>query len=265
MLGGEDEVAERADIEDREGGPVLTIGFLVAEPLDAAEVGEVLRALSRDYHQLTGGRLVLASLETGSIWLKLRDALTAAGGLGESVTAIAAAAENLGTFWKLMKGYLQRSKSAEPQPVPGSTSPLAAIAKMTEVAARNGAGMDFIYREDANGSKELKLSMSPNEISRAAKRANSDRRNAKKPKAPRLRGPTSLEALTDRLSTQIELDPSSLESVVDIVIELLQANGLAGQLPILASSLEARGLWDIAAAVRRRIPPGSATQYLTRD
>lgn len=247
----------------------LVIAILNEQPIDADEIGKLLRALSTDYHRATGSRLVLSRLELGSTWIFLQDALALAGGMAGHVSAIAGAANNMKTFVGHIKEYLQRPKSTNLTPEIDISPVAETLGKVAEIAARKDAGFKLRYRSDAKkGIQELDAEFTPNQAWEFDQFARADRARAKGRKKaqqvllPKTEEPLQIEHLAERLRAQAVEAPDQIESLVEVVIEFLKSNGLAHQLPGLALSLEARGLSEMARIVRRHIGPDRITVQL---
>lgn len=244
---------EMAREPEPEQQPRLFITIGNEQPINAEELGRLVRELGADYRRTTGSRLVLARLEQGSTFIEFADQVVIATAyVGAGLIAIEAA-ERIAQFYNFLKGQLKGSEIVQTAlPPPLDASP----ARLLEIAANSGANLE-ISRGSGKSKEVIRLSFP--EVSMR----NADAKERKKRKGqgrlPAPEKPLQIEQLTERLRLQSEADPSQMEGL-EVVVEFLKSNNLTGQLPALAKSLEAKNLWTMASIVRRHINKGKGDE-----
>ena len=239
------------------------IGITHAGSLDAAELGALLKDLSADYKKVTGGRLVLDRYETGSSWIHLKDALAQASAIAGQVSDIAGAVEHMVKFAKVVKGFFQKAKGSKPTV---SASQLEKVVKsmtrLTRYASERNAALEVDYNADhKSGTESLKVRMTPFEVRHTHEELKFERETAHhfKETLPQLAPPESEDKRVAGIARQFVLSSgastSEMEALVAAIVSALQLAGSAGILPMVADNLDANGQHEIAAMIRRHLPP----------
>lgn len=252
---------------------ILTFDFEMQPP--AAELGDVFVALARDYREMTRGRvLVVMSVQSGSIIVTLTDAALATVPYILGSIAVIKAFNELSKFVENIQKWLAYAKSGKEKKrfyrkgkkAPGQRS-VEAIIKL----AANTRSHVRVKHTTAKG-ETLEAELTPPEAVKVLEavgtakagehqaraegfEATRDEQNGLPTMfdAPEVRG--AIEHL-QRAATA-NFSPSAINTIVEIVVAVLQGAGVGGLLPEIASELERRGLSNFAEAVRRHIPaPG---------
>jgi hypothetical protein len=249
---------------------VLTFDFETPPP--AADLGEVLAALARDYREMTRGRvLVVTRVESGSIWVTLTDAALAATpyvvhGMAAvtAINALAKFAENLQKWFGHAKSNEGKKRLYRKGKKASGQRSVEAIIK----AAASTRSRVRVKHTTANG-ETLEAELTPSEATEAAAEEGQAKEEAislqhdgatrLQISAPEVRG--AIERL-QQASAQ-NLSPTQIQAVVDVVVAVLQGAGAGNLLPEIASELEMHGMYEFAQAVRQHIRPSGGTQLLT--
>ncbi|MGO6708984.1 hypothetical protein [Rhizobium leguminosarum] len=252
-------MAMMESVPEPEQKPRLYITIGNERPIDAEDIGRLIRELAADYRHQTGGRLILTKLEFGSTFIELADqAVIYSAYVGVGLIAIEAS-ERMTQFYKFLTSQLKGPEVAQAAlPPPLDTSP----ARLLEIAANSGANLEI--SKGSGKSKEM-IKLSFPEVS--ARNANAKERKRRKGRGglSKPKKAPQLEHFTESLRAHVETDPSKMQSLVQVVIEFLKSSGLAFQLPELAQSLEAHGLWEMASIVRTHIDDGKNRVTIKRD
>lgn len=237
----------------------LVVKFTGAASLDAVELASILKDLSADYKKLTRGRLMLVKFETGSALFYLTDALIVAGVLASQSTQVLDALKNIAKFADALKDFLLKAKTLNPPTSTGQALAKSAP-RMLKVAAEHNFGLEVTHSADHKAQTEsFSIKMTQTEAHGAHERLVEGSR-----RPPKLveNHSTLLTAVThdfDSLAQSLSRLPSAssdeLESIVAAIVTALKSEGYSSSLPALSSSLEGQGRQDIAAIVKRFIPP----------
>jgi hypothetical protein len=253
---------------------ILTIDFETAPP--AAELGEIFAALARDYREMTRGRvLVVTRIQSGSIIATLTDAALAAVPYAAGGIAVIAAVNQLAKFAENLQkwfGYVKSDKENKRLYRKGKKAPgQRSVEAIVKVAASTGSHVR-VKHTTAKG-ETLEAELTPHEavnVIKAVEAAKAVEQQARTEvvdairderigrmmlEAPEVRG--AIERLQQAGSAN--LSATEIQIIVDVVVAVLQAANAGDLLPEIASELEMRGLFNIAAAVREHIRPSGGT------
>lgn len=252
---------------------VLTFDFKT--PLDAEDLGEVFKALARDYRESSrDGTLVVTRVESGSIIVTLTDAaLVAVPYVAGAVTAMAAVntvakfAENLKIWFGLAKTDKGKNRLYKKgKKTPGQRS----VEAIISTAAKTQSHVKVKY---TNADREtLEAELTPAEATRAHEETTVANAEVAKPAvdvsqmlAARPAVRMAIEKLQQAGSEN--LTPLQIQSFVDIMVSVLKSSGAGQFLPEIVYHLEMHGLYGFATAVKQHIhgqgvtpkPPLTAT------
>jgi len=247
-----------------ENDDTLLLIFGTDQPIGAADLGMLLRDLSSDYAETTGGRLVLWRYETGSSWIYLRDAIAVAGSMAGSVSNVFIAVQHMAKFVGLLRGQLAPAKDEAPSDAVEHVTRSAA--RIVKVAAENNASVSVRYtKNEKTGIEDFSLSINQQQV-RKLHTAYS-RRKSVKTDAKRSATTTKINAIGVQKITQRLIATDAMSGdLVETIVAALKSSGGDHLLPSLASSLDAAGRYDIAEVVRRHIGgSGAADLQLSRD
>jgi hypothetical protein len=153
---------------DQPAIPELILAFHTARPLAAAELGELLSALAGDYRRFARGRtLVVARLETGSLYAYLRDALNEVAPYGNYALEIIKAGKGIKEFAQTLRGLLERTKH-RPDTLGKSKRPRLVGARSIEAMVKSAAGSQSVIelRHETGDGEIIDLKVTPIEAIR---------------------------------------------------------------------------------------------------
>jgi hypothetical protein len=222
-------------------------------PLQAAILGELLSALSRDYRQMNRGRgLAVTRIETGSVFIFLTDAFLAAKPYLDTSIEVVKGAKAIFDFAKSIRDFIGKKKNPNSDLEQGvKQGPYRSIEKMIKIAAETGSELQIRYSDGNGGSFEA--SLAPLEAVAIRKRTGHPELQAKVMHQERER---LLEEATSALikgvaDEQLALPGSRAHHpLIGTVVRLLRQTRNGHLVEMLASELQGRGYSELAAAVR---------------
>lgn len=230
--------------------PTIFLAFDNEEPIDAGELGKLLRRMSIDYRRATGGKLAVARLQVGSTEMWVTDAQL----IGAAVTAVATAVivstdavERVVKFGKQLKQYFKDGEKALPSEYQ-TLDAAPSAEKIAEIAAKHGANVKFRQVVDANGHHtEFDLSFS--EAVRIDERNKRDKKRTKEKHGQQL-----LRIDVEKLMQIRDATSKETDAVVSAIVHSLTSAGHERLVTQLAIDLEAAGRKDLADIVRKHLP-----------
>jgi hypothetical protein len=227
-------------------------------PVRASELGELLTALARDYRQVSRGRLlVVTQLESGSLWILLKDAALAAKPYLTETAEYTKAAQALFEFARGLKRNLARKKSADGEAVdPAKSGPFRSIESIVKVAADTGAELSLKYAGSAG--EVIEITLTPVEAIEIRERDKVAAYQARIEQEDRRllpshsRAEDRAKALADELELLAISDSSEPNPLIVAVVRLLRRSGNEPLIEMLAQELDGRGYPELAAAVRKQ-------------
>jgi hypothetical protein len=236
---------------------ILAIDFETPPP--AAELGEIFAVLARDYRDMTRGRvLVVTRVESGSITATLTDAALAAVPYVAGGIAVIAGANQLAKFAENLQkwfGYAKSDKEKKRLYGKGKKAPgQRSVEAIVKVAANTGSYVR-VKHTTAKG-ETLEAELSPAEATSIVHAIEAEKAVPQKMERMTVDIPAVRRAI-DRFQQAgtTNLSPIEIQTLVDIVVAVLQEAGAGHLLSEIASQLEARGLLNFADAVRAQIRP----------
>ncbi|MER9493041.1 hypothetical protein [Mesorhizobium sp. M0006] len=263
-------------LEWSEGRPTLIIGLLNGSPIDAAEVGRLLIDLQSDYRETNNTSLVLARMETGSIWLYLWDAATYAAQAVSNATTLYEGGKRLLKFGKRVQSFIKHADGIEDTVAIAQQSfgdELKSFERIVEKLAKKNAGFEVIIDNASVGTgRQILVRMLPPQTKKVAKnlkRLKAGRRGGQMLRAedPQIGYGAQKATYLDLRSSLEGLSGSASESDIRIIIEafanLVKGYGTIQPLRDLALDMEAKGKFEIARIIREYIPPDKQHVKLT--
>ncbi len=266
--------------------PTLIISLFSTKPIDMKKIGRLLIDLQSDYRR-SGHSLVLANVQTGSLYLFLMDALTWAASTSENAAKVVDGGIRLVNF---AKGLTKGIQKADAPILPDQREPddMKSVVRMVEIAADAGAGLQVALDKDATGANRITMvTLTPAEAkwtNTQLKKRKAQRRAAQPalpsiadaPKfltstswAPKPIAPEQFpdEALFGTLNKRLgELSDSApsddVRALVAAIADILKSIGNMRYLEVLARSMEEKGKKEIARIIREHIPPEEKTLLL---
>ncbi|MBY3093329.1 hypothetical protein HFO72_21390 [Rhizobium laguerreae] len=237
---------------------VLVISFDNGEPMSAAQLAAIFKALDADYKQMTGRDLVVARLELGSTWIWLVDIATGAGGWIKDAAGVAKAAQDLGTFAKKLRDGFKSSKASVPLPQTGSVDDSVdrSITAMAKASEKTGSTIRLRKTTiTATGTETLDVEVTPPQAKEARTRAKN------RTKLAQIASPPALKAIAhhDELVSRMRALPKAsgdLEAGIRVMVQATVVNGGRYLLEQVAGTLESEGRGDIATIIRQELEGG---------
>jgi hypothetical protein len=250
-------------------GIILTFDFETAPP--AGDLGDVFAALARDYREISnGGTLVVSHVESGSIIVTVTDAVLAAApyvamAVGGTVSTMAAI-NTVAKFAENLKTWFGRAKTEEGKKrlyKKGKKSPgQRSVEAIVRTAAKTRSRVKVKHTKSNGETLEAELTPTDAIEIREATIANEMRAvevEAGIPRALTARPEVRVAIESLRQAGSQNLSQTQIQTVVDIIVSVLQSSGAGHALPEIASHLEIHGLYDFALAVRQHIRGSSGT------
>ena len=262
-LGGD--VSDLIVIDEPQRDTDLLIKFDNKRPIDASEIGLLLRELSADYKRITGGTLALRRFETGSSHLHFTDAVALLATLVGIVGDAAAAVEHMKAFAKHLSGVLkptQAPQSHTGEVVKGAT-------RIAKIAAEYDCTAEIAYDTTNGGAESLRVTITPSQAWDFQQRTRYKRMSEKDRKlsaaTTKQLPPPSAEEIAAQLidGAPRPSDGRADDVAVLAIISALKSSGAHHLLPAIASALELQGRYDLAVTVRKHIPSGKNTLRLS--
>jgi hypothetical protein len=239
---------------------IVTLDFETPPPAD--ELGELFSALARDYRDLTGRVLAIASLEAGSIIATLKDyALLALPHVKDAVE-VAKGIKAVADLAVLLKDWIDRAKSGEAKKqlyrrgrkTPGQRS----IEAIVKIAANSGCAVRVKH---TTAKETIEVEMTPSQAIKAREEALVEqvatevvplRLEEARPVLPDVQ--RALGRLYDPNLAQ--LSSSETQAVIDVLVTVLRAAKLGHLADQIADDLARRGMETLAALLRAKMRPG---------
>jgi hypothetical protein len=202
---------------------------------------------------------MLVKYETGSALFYLTDTLIVAGALASQSTQVLEALKNIAKFADALKDFVLKAKTNNPPTSTGQALAKSAP-RMLKAAAEHNFGLEVTHNADHRSQTEsFSIKMAHAEAHGAYERLVE---RSKRPSKLVEQRSTLLTAVTDDVDNLVQslsrlppASPNELESMVAAIVTALKSVGYSSVLPALASSLESQGMQDIAAIVKRYVPP----------
>jgi len=234
---------------------LLLIAFDNEEPISAAQVAAVLKALDSDYRKMTGRDLVLARMELGSASLWVVDIAVSTGAALVGTAATAKACEELWVFAKKIRDGLKPKKKAvvlghEPASLDEAVDK--SILAIAKVAVETNSTVKMRKTVTTNaGLETIEVEVTPLEAKEARERMRKRRKTAK----TIMDSASQAKEHYEVARTLRELPPltGELEAVIRAIVQAHIINGGAYILEQVANTLEGEGRWDIASVIRQNL------------
>ncbi|MDX0537067.1 hypothetical protein GOC55_27035 [Sinorhizobium medicae] len=237
---------------------LLLIAFNNQQPMSAAQLATVLRALDSDYKSMTGRNLVLGHMEVGSVWIWLMDAAVYGGGAIIGTAAVAKAVEELATFAKKLKEDFEKKKLPDENLLLSAPMVDRSVAAIAKVAVDTNGTFRMKHTRETNAAKDtIEIEITPAEAAEAHKRVKSrPKRGVAYESIPRLIAKP--EEIKQIAHTMRELPPvtSDVEAVIRALVQAHMMLGSTYALEHVATTLEFEGRSDIAVIIRQMTGKG---------
>jgi hypothetical protein len=250
--------------------PGLKLVFENQKPLAASELAGVLSALAKDYRRATKGRtLVVSLLETGSVRIILRDALSTVKSLASKADEFGGIARGIREFAALVARIIGDA-SEHPEKSDIVQNPrgigVQTVEALVKAAAESQSELNFTY--SSNGDDERwNIRLTPVEAvqirertaeAKAALKAQQRRLTDMRQENQALPSPGMVKELADNVSHRYGLTYQGAESGTDgqvaaAIVDSLNLAGAGYLLEPLARELESRGQVMLAFAIRAAI------------
>lgn len=247
----------------------IMVAIVGGQPIPAAMLGNLIIALSRDYKALNRGRtLVVSRLETGSLLVFVQDAYYAVQPYLADGVSLSKGGKAILDFAKYLKESLGSKKKAGTD-VGGKTGPYRSIESLVKIAAETGASVSIRHRSkdgekievDVNQAQAIKIQETPYIVPEPRAFDHGRENPAQK---HRVMSTLSLPILADRLAQLPHRQSASPDPMISVIVGLLTQAGVGYLVESLAAELEARGLFELAAAVREQVQDGPEGAVHTR-
>lgn len=239
-------------------------------PPIAEEVGTLFIAIARDYRDFTSGRhLAVVSIEQGSIIATFRDWALITLPYAKDAVEVAKGAKALADFGKLLKEGIEALREGKPKKLPSrrgrKTKAERSIDAALKIAAVNGRAVRVKHVSKNGETFEVELS-APKAIEIQAKivedHALNDVATIERIATDQRPLPKAVEAVeaveaVGRLyaPSSASLSASEAQTIIDVVVGVLQGAGLSYVLPQIAADLSSKGLFALASALEHRLRP----------
>ena len=252
---------EKENAAPRSYGHDLVLGISGDSTLQAADLGELLTALSADYRRMYRGRnLAVIRIEDGSLYVFLQDLALAASLYMGSTVEIAKGANTLLEFAKSIKDLLSKEELEAPQAQRRrQRDPYRTVHSMVKVAAQSGS--EISVRHTTADGETLDVRVTPADaIEIRARTMQTDQKLATiKQRLPTPDDATEMDGMAravsfaDRIEHLALGDSGQLKLLIIMTVHLLRDSGNFYLVEALAQELNSRGYASLAAAVRAEV------------
>lgn len=232
---------------------VLIISFINSKPINARNLASILRALSIDYHKMTGRDLVLGRMEMGSIWLWLMDAAVTTGVVIKEGADIAKATESLGLFAKKLKGAFSpnANKGGGQVITVADASVEKSIIAIARVSEETKSIIHMKKTLSTNiGVETLEVTITPAQAKEARNRVRS--KSDLTLESIKQSSPAEDHTIIDTIRSFAH-DSDDVDSIIRAIVQAHIMNGTTSVLDDVVIKLEGEGRFDLAQRIRQII------------
>lgn len=237
---------------------IITIGFETAPRAD--DLGELFAALARDYKDFTKGRvLAVASIELGSIIATLTDWAVQTIPYAKDAVELAKGAKALADFGKILKEWIDGAKTGKkklPRPRGRKTPGQRSIEAIVKIAAVNGRAVRL--KHTSVKGETFEVEMSGTQVAALREELLSPQtRVVDFNDVPHVAGakvglPDLRQAIDRLYQPGIDLSSGSADTIIDALVQVLQAANLSYVIPEIVADLSNRGMHAMASALEAR-------------
>lgn len=229
-------VLSREPYQPEDGELLLRFQHSRIHPLRAADLGELLQNIARDYKQINRGQeLVIYRLIEGSVWAILRDA----SGLASGATSVVKFGRAIVSLYTAIRdSHLVGKKKTG----------IRTIESLAKIAADSGASVEFQYRKSVLRGEEVSFRIEPIE----AKKIQAKVLAAKQPPNYGLKAIAGNSLAPARIGSELARlaraggDSNLLETIARVLVD----RGADHLVEEIAAQLEIEGHFETAQMLR---------------
>jgi hypothetical protein len=221
----------------------LVFFFANERPIEADDLGQLFVSLARDYRRLTRRKLVVASVEVGSLSAILMDSAIAVGPYLANAAEVAKAVNGIFSLTRALKTLFDQTRNPRAKTVASKSPVRASLNQFLKVVERSRGEGQFEY---SSKTEKIKVHVTSGEAIDIRQRAKAER-SQDVTDSPTLPPMDDAHEIVARLSS---ISESEVDALIPVLVSTMRSAGLEYYLDTIASALEAKGHYRIAEAIR---------------